>query len=363
MRKTILNEEQEKQLINYYNNHCDQNVTKKFHISLKSLYEILNTYGIKQHTKEELKVLHNIARKNSLLKKYGVENVSYLKKVKQKKLDKLEESKIKRKNTLLKRYGKLSFFDQEKQKNTIKSKYEVENISQLDWIKIKKKETLIKHYGSLNQAYYNRNEKSKKTNLKKYGVENVLQNPVIHAQAISEGLKSKAKNETLCMSYLYTYDNLKFDSLDEVFYFIYKKDNGYDITRNTKNYFTYNYSGHIYYYIPDFILNNTFVEIKGEQFIDNSGNLIPLLSSKLTHQQKTYLKGKCKSKFKCMLENNILCISTKQIGVWTNEVLTAKKYVEEHYGINFIKELVKNRKKRRYHTKYDTVGLYDNIDK
>lgn len=52
------------------------------------------------------------------------------------------------------------------------------------------------------------------------------------------------------------------DSTYELGYLIYCLDNGFDIKRNTQ-YFNYEYDGKVHKYLPDFIVNNEYIEIKG----------------------------------------------------------------------------------------------------
>ena len=94
--------------------------------------------------------------------------------------------------------------NQEKIKKSIKEKYGVDNISQLDYVKKRKIETTMKHYGVTNpyclSKCINKSRETrklykdkwinniKKTNLEKYGVENVAQN---------QSIKEKAKHTNL----------------------------------------------------------------------------------------------------------------------------------------------------------------------
>jgi len=102
-------------------------------------------------------------------KKYGVDNISQLDNIKEKK-----------KETLIKNYNVTAALKSDiiknKMKNTIKKKYNIDNISQLDSIKEKKKETLIKNYNvtaALKSDIIK--NKMKKTIKEKYGVDNISQ--------------------------------------------------------------------------------------------------------------------------------------------------------------------------------------------
>jgi len=157
--------------------------------------------------------------KQTCLEKYGVENPSQLKEVKQKRkqtclkkygaehplqnknvLNKLQKTNIKKygnvcsaqndevknkiKNTCLERYEAEHFFQSEEVKEKIKQtnfeRYGVENPSQNIEIKNKQKQTNLKKYGftqfSKTKKY---KEKVKQTNIEKYGVEHSSQNKEI----------------------------------------------------------------------------------------------------------------------------------------------------------------------------------------
>jgi len=140
---------------------------------------------MKNSRTEEQKREINNKRKQTMLNKYGVENVSQLKEVKEKK-----------KNTCLKKYGVDHNFKinivREKIKQKFLEKYGVENPSKNQTIKNKTKSTIILKYGEnynnfvsnkskqtmLNkygEEHYTNKNKYKETCLKKYGVENAFQ--------------------------------------------------------------------------------------------------------------------------------------------------------------------------------------------
>ena len=104
-------------------------------------------------------------RRNTTLKKYGVENV-------------LQDTKIKNKanDTILERYG-------------------VDNVSQSKEIQQRREETFLNRYGS--KAFTGTEEwkeKTRKTNLERYGVENAIQNTEIAKKchtSLVEGMREK----------------------------------------------------------------------------------------------------------------------------------------------------------------------------
>ena len=125
--------------------------------------------GIKlRHTKksdpETLKKAA-IKRKETFRKKYGVDHVSQLDLVKEKK-----------KETALKNYGSLKSAYYDTAKKTIQEKYSTDNVSKLDWIKEKKIKTCIENRNTKFPLQCREvKNKSERTNLRKYKVKNFSQ--------------------------------------------------------------------------------------------------------------------------------------------------------------------------------------------
>lgn len=98
--------------------------------------------------------------------------------------DFVKKQTLKSKQTKLKRYGDENYNNIEKQKQTVKLKYDVSNISQIPGVQDKVKETNIKKFGAIHamktEEYLN---KAKNSCLKKYGVEWAMQNSEIKAKA------------------------------------------------------------------------------------------------------------------------------------------------------------------------------------
>ena len=117
-------------------------------------------------------------------------NPENIKRIQEKRKQKIDEIKEKTKRTLLERYGDSHYNNRNKCKQTCLEKYGVVNPMSLDSVKDKIKETNIKRYGvewsaqnkEINQKTINTQikkyggvfnpEKVKKTNIEKYGVEN-----------------------------------------------------------------------------------------------------------------------------------------------------------------------------------------------
>lgn len=188
----------------------------------------------------------NATRKRTTLEKYGVENVSQLKEIKDKKAqtclenygvenpaqskevyDKIrktcldtygvessnatQEKKDKIKETLKQKYGVENimhvFNVKEKQRQTNLEKYGVENPQKNADIKAKREQTNLERYGKENMygsEYFK--QKSKETCLEKYGVDNVMKTPEMQERFINikeqiiEKLQAKMP-ETLAKAY------------------------------------------------------------------------------------------------------------------------------------------------------------------
>lgn len=119
---------------------------------------------------------------NKVKEKYGVDNVSQVKEVNEK-----------RKNTLVERYGVDCVWKSkeinDKKKQTVKERYGVDNVGQLDWVIEKCKNTNLKKYGVESYSKTDEfKEKHKQTVLEHYGVEHQWQ---------SKEIKEKSKQTCL----------------------------------------------------------------------------------------------------------------------------------------------------------------------
>ena len=128
--------------------------------------------------------------------------------------------------------------------------------------------------------------RTKQTNLKRYGVE-------YHTQ--SKHYINSAKKR-------YLYDSISFDSSWELAFYIYHIDKNIKIERSPCiiKYKDKNNKSRVYQ--PDFLVNDQLVEIKGEQFFDKNGKLINIYN----HTDDT-------DKMKCMKKHNVLLLTNKDI--------------------------------------------------
>lgn len=201
--------------------------------------------------------------KAHFLEKYGVDNPAKSKEV----IKKIQETNVKR-------YGNVC---------SLNGKEQIE----------KKKKTWQKHFGADN-PYQNPKikEKVKNNNVEKYGVEY----PFALYKFKKKGFETRLKKYgSLKTCYLYKFDDIYFDSMWEIYFYIYCRDNGKTIKREpvALSYYIGN-TKHLYY--VDFKVDDKFYEIKSNY----------------------YLKQTCEEKINCMKENNVILISDEEIKKYQN---------------------------------------------
>ena len=160
-------------------------------------------------------------------------------------------------------------------------------------------------------------EKLKRTNLEKYGVEYTFQ---------STNNKEKSK-KTFIKKYgmahapkrVYCVNDIYLDSLPEVAFYLWALNNGDHIERCPLEY-KYEVNGEEYNYHPDFVYNNEIIEIKGPQFIREDGTWFnPYLEKDL---------GRMEAKHQCAIKNKIRVIFEEEY----------QKYVDWYYSQGYKKD-------------------------
>ena len=324
-------------------------LSQKYGIPIGDITRIFDLKNIKRRSPHEnTKLFNDTKLKNIIKEKYGVENVFQL-----------SETKEKIKKTNLEKYG-AEYYSQteeckEKVKQTFLDNYGTTNVFSSDYGKKKIKESLIKNFGSLENAYSYRNEKSKesilekygsienyyelrneklreaclnkygvenvfqlsevkekikKTNLEKYGCENPLQNDSIKEKVKQTclekyGVDNFSKTKDFCKKRKkkYSYNGESFDSSWELAFYVYHTDLGEKVEHETTE-FIYYYNGIEYKYIPDFKIQNTYYEIKGNHFFNENKMINPFDPS----QNDLY-----EAKHKCGLDNGVVFLKEEDL--------------------------------------------------
>ena len=228
-------------------------------------------------------------------------------KIKEYYLNLTREEKIKK--TKKEKYNNENFSNREKAKKTCLDKYGVDNVSKIEAIQEKKEETCLKHFG---ERYGLKTEivkeKMKQTCIERYGVEYASSSKEIQEKRKQTCLKRYGKCfHELVRKNKYFYDNIYFDSSWELAYYFYLKFKNIKFTYHPKTFFEYfDSNSKIRKYFPDFLVEEEFIEIKGDYFFKN-GKLINPYTTNLQEEVKA------ENKFKCMVENNIKILTYKDL--------------------------------------------------
>lgn len=123
-------------------------------------------------------------------------------------------------------------------------------------------------------------EKHKKTCLKKFGYDNALKCPEVRQKAYATMEKrfgyrypSQCPDIQKTMHGRYQHDGIMFDSLPELAYYVWLKDNAIQFQFHPDVCFEYECFGKKHLYFPDFLVEGQLVELKGDHFFDEHGNM------------------------------------------------------------------------------------------
>ena len=236
---------------------CNKNVIiksfRKHRINDYSKFLCCSCYCEKV-AKENPEILEK--RRKTCLNKYGVDSVYKVKDVKEK-----------TKQTKLNKYNNSYYTNREKFYKNFKNNHNgisFKEYNKLPEIREKIKQTNLKKYGTeYGLQCKDIQEKAKKTKSEKYG------DPYYTNQ--KEALLTKLKHfgRTGGFSHQYNYYGAYFDSSNELAVWIYCIDHNIPIIRGPCI-LEFIHNNESYRYIPDFLINNELIEIKGDQFLDKS---------------------------------------------------------------------------------------------
>ena len=287
----------------------------------------LDKYGVDNYSKTQ-ECKEKVKNTNKLLfgKDYYQQTIEYKDRVKVTCQEKYnndtyfgsDDYKKKTKQTCLERYGETSYTKtqecQDKIRKTTRERYGVDRYSQTDECKQKVKESFQKHYGvdRYSQTEYWRND-IKEICQQKYGVNHYSQ-----TNEYKEKMKNTCQERYGVNHYSQTYefskkrrkiieyDNLTFDSSWEIIVYEYCKKNNIPCIYQPNIKFTYEYNGNIHYYQPDFLINDIFYEVKGDQFFDGDKMICP-------YNRNEYKDCLAEAKHQCMIKNNVIILRGKDI--------------------------------------------------
>lgn len=368
--------------VNFICEHCGKQVNKEFRRSTNPILlcfscNIKNTKSKRtpeQHKEAEEK------RKKTLIKKHGsFENFSKQQLEKRTKTNiekygvgstfQAKQCREKAKKTKLEKYGDENYTNKEKMQKTMIERYGAKTTLEspelraktietkkklygkhLEKIVEKTKQTKLEIYGDEN---YNNQEKAKQTCLDKYGVEHVMKVPEIMNKALTNQLKTFKKNygchfwktdefkqkaEATCLEKFgvpnfaqteefrykrfqqYNYNGEIFDSSWELAIWIYAKDHNEDI-EHEPIILEYEFENKTYKYFPDFKYKGKLIEVKGDHFFNEAGEMI----NPFTEEQT----GKAEAKHQCGLENSVIFYKTAEVAPFL-------EYVNMTYGKDYL---------------------------
>lgn len=215
-------------------------------------------------------------------------------------------------NTKLKCYNDSKYTNINKQKETIAA---FSNEKKLD-IRNKHIQTNRLKYGvdwNITSSYVK--EKIKQSNLHKYGVEYPIQSALFRRQILGKR---------------YIYNNISFDSSDELKMYIWLKDNNIIFEYQPNISFEYMHNGKTHRYMPDFKVGNKYIELKGDQFFKSDGTM----QNPFNHTQDALYEAK----HQCMINNNVIIIKISSICC---KIIS--DYICIKYGKNYIKQFKINK--------------------
>lgn len=240
-----------------------------------------------------------------------------------------EISKLKRQETCLKLYGDKNYNNKEQAQQTMLERYGGCYTLNNPVLKEKVQRTNLERYGGISPMCSEEVQKKSKVNYiqnnggigfasesvkstfkknykEKFGVEWSSQNPLVRRKQATK----------------YKYENINFDSKPEIAYYIWLKDNNIDFEYQPNVKFEYLYENKLYYYIPDFKVENEYIEIKGLQFFKNYD-----INETMINPFDRTQDAKYEAKHQCMIKNNVKILTDTKI---------YENYVKNKYGRTYL---------------------------
>lgn len=222
----------------------------------------------------------------------------------------------------------------EKVKQTCLEKYGVECTFQSPIIQEKCSKSLLEHYNVHTPLDGNTvlRYKRDKTCIDRYGTKYPTQNLAVK-EKLKKSLKEWYSKNSRPFRTLYKYDGKRFDSSWELCYYIWLKDNSIQFRYQPKKILRFTFEGEEHFYHPDFLVENSLVEIKGDQFFKKDGTMCcPWRSPKWSDEEKAKVDALYEAKHQCMVENGVKILRSKDL----EKIF---EHIEAKYGHDFIDEL------------------------
>lgn len=248
--------------------------------------------------------------KNKVLEKYGVENISQLPSVKQKK-----------KQTCLSHFGFENPLQvpeiQEKIRDTCLNKYGVSSASKSEGVKETVKKNNLEKFGV---EYYTQTQKARE-HLRRIWKDKEKKKEL--AEKVSSTWSQKTEEEFKEIRQKafkrFQYEGQFFDSSWELAVWIWAKDEGKVIKREPVC-IEYVWKGKTHKYFPDFEIDGEIIEIKGNHFLTEDGKMKNIYDGELN--------GLFEAKHQAGLKNNVIFWTLEEIQPILDYV--NKKYTQDY---------------------------------
>lgn len=327
-----------------YKQRCSNGVKKVWKIRTKDEKELIFSKGIETAKKdpnylvkkqEQMKNLYKNKTKDEI-ENIRKNNIELIKNTWNKKTpNEIEQIISKRNNTCEILYNNKNYNNREKSKETCFAKYGSEYWASSDigrkyisksllnmntenknkWINNVKKslenrtkeEIALSNKKRLETFNSRTDEQKEKTNIKYKTTWSFKTKEELHS-IHSKQLKNRR-------TYKYKYFGISFHSYDEMSFYIYNVECENNVVyRNDGDFcLPYEFNDKIYFYYPDFIIDNKIIEIKGLQFFKdknpNNVMICPFHKKDDTLETIENRNKKAESKHQCMLRNNVEIIT------------------------------------------------------
>lgn len=208
----------------------------------------------------------------------------------------LTQQKIKKTKKEL--YGSETYNNSKKAKETNLKKYGVSNPNKCKSVRDKIKNTCLKKYG-VDHNFKSKEciKKRKRTWIDKYGTDNPKSTYIVQKHYEETCIKkygvrniSQVKDIQRKKHAFYRFDNQWFDSSWELCFYIYNKDHGISLIHEPRKISYVDRYGKCHYYFPDFEIDNTLIEIKGNQFYTKNNKPLDKYRDKFDFMKSIHVK-------------------------------------------------------------------------
>ena len=172
------------------------------------------------------------------------------------------------------------------------------------------KKYFLEKYGCIPAQHPEVKKHRAETSMKIYGCENPMQNHDVR-------LKQQQK---------YKFQNVAFDSAPELAFYIWLSDNNIKFEYQPNITFEYEFEGKKHFYMPDFLVEDQLVELKGNHFLNEDGTWRnPYDSSQ---------DGLFEAKHQCLIKNNVKIL-------YSDDYKKYLDYIDDKYGKEYLKSFKK----------------------